>query len=1485
MMAALGLVFLIPSPASASYTVTPSTWNIIGLDSNTPAFGPNHFPVGVKVCSTTVATNVDVTFTWDSANSYVALRPGSSNPVTIPSIAAGGCADAYFEVEVTKDSAAFDTSRRYHITAGGASTTTPREIYVERLVSQSRNYITNVKLDGTSIPAGGSMNLMVGNTYTIELYGGTATQGYNQFEEFINFPNTIFQVLSVSTTYSANDSPFVSNPNDGLYADACQWENDPNSPFYRSCWFDYKAGGNNVVTTYTVKIISGGGSTETLGSLLYDFSGSSYHYNADYSTGARFANIIDPTNLTISKSFTPDPTNVNGVSTLTFTLTNPNAGAVSGVNFTDTFPTSPGAMKAATPPNASTSGCGTPTFAPAADAASISFSNGTIAANSSCTVKVDVTTTATGTYTNISDELKVDTLSTGKTATDTLVVNDAPPPTPPVCGLVLAQWTMPTAGQGSGGPPPPYTTKASDVTTATASYTGGTNAISATIGNLINSWSGTGFSKTTVPGSGTAPYYELAVDSSKYTNVTITLDTYASANWVTSNVLYVWSSADGGAFAATSPATGALVKTTWSANQSFAAATTGATTTTNFRINAMGANTTGSDMYLDNIVVTGCGIPNPPTMTKSFSPNPVAVGATSSLTFTVTNPNAGVSLSGVAFTDILPAGLTVANSTTSQCGGTNNVVTNAATRTIAMTGGTIAAGGSCTITATVTAATAGPHTNVSGFVTSTTTGTNNAGSSGIASASLTAVSPPSISKLFAPNPILAGGVSTLTLTITNPNQNNGLSGVAFSDTFPVAPGAMKVATPATYSTSGCGAPTFTPVAGAASISFSSGTIAAAGTCTVTVDVTAPSTGTYNNTSGNVSHVINAATVNGNTASGSLTASAANPHIALLKQVGPGATGPWSSYMTVATGADVYYKFTIENTGDVPLNPVSVSDPTLAGTAADPAGCSWTNPLPVASPSQDPTETCVRGPIAAVSGSHLNTATASGTYSGTPYTDTSSATYATTGLSITKSATQTYFTATGNILNYSYVVMNSGYATLSGPVTVADDKSTDETCPALSTIGDFDNYFDPSEAITCTATYTVAAADVTAKLVTNTAYATVGGVNSSNSTKTVPLAADLSATKTNNVSGTVGLNSQFTWTLTVRNSAASGSSASFLDTQTLLTDDLPDSGATYAVGTVKKTGATGTINCSIATNTLTCTASGGTVTIPPGLQGTVSVTNGSAAVTGAGTAAFTTQLTAGSIILISGVPYTVSSISSDTALTLTTNYSGATASGLAVPGSFSVPITVTSTAYGSLANPKGGGVCKADPLTVIAEIDETNNTCADTVTVQDLPSITVVKTVTAYSDPINGTTSPKAIPGSFMTYTVMATNTGPGAADNNTTVITDPIPATTELFVGDINGAGSGPVLFTDGASCSPGTAASGLSFSFINLSNTGDNISFSKSNGTTYDAVSDIPTADANQCDSAVTNLKVSLGGPFNGTVASGGSNTSFCLQFRVRVK
>src|SRR2546421_11453687 len=107
--------------AYAGLTITPTTWNVIGLDSNNVNTGPNSFQVGARVCNTggTAVTNLSGTFVWDSANAFINL--GGSNIINVPSLAAGSCVDFYYSVLVTRTALAYNTTRSYHITVTGDS--------------------------------------------------------------------------------------------------------------------------------------------------------------------------------------------------------------------------------------------------------------------------------------------------------------------------------------------------------------------------------------------------------------------------------------------------------------------------------------------------------------------------------------------------------------------------------------------------------------------------------------------------------------------------------------------------------------------------------------------------------------------------------------------------------------------------------------------------------------------------------------------------------------------------------------------------------------------------------------------------------------------------------------------------------------------------------------------------------------------------------------------------------------------------------------------------------------------------------------------------------------------------------------------------------------------------------------------------------------------------------------------------------------------
>src|SRR6266550_972856 len=111
--------------------------------------------------------------------------------------------------------------------------------------------------------------------------------------------------------------------------------------------------------------------------------------------------------------------------------------------------------------------------------------------------------------------------------------------------------------------------------------------------------------------------------------------------------------------------------------------------------------------------------PTPPTTTKAFSPSRIAPGETTTLTFTITNPNASTTLTGISFTDTFPSGVTVTsfpNVATTCVAGT--VVTGAflGSGSIGVTIPSLAGGASCTVSLIVTASSEGTKVNTTSGV-------------------------------------------------------------------------------------------------------------------------------------------------------------------------------------------------------------------------------------------------------------------------------------------------------------------------------------------------------------------------------------------------------------------------------------------------------------------------------------------------------------------------------------------------------------------------------------------------------------------------------------------------------------------------------------------------------------------------------------------------------------------------------------------------
>ena len=87
---------------------------------------------------------------------------------------------------------------------------------------------------------------------------------------------------------------------------------------------------------------------------------------------------------------------------MTIRVTNPNAGEISGVNFTDPFPENVTANGAPTLYN-----CGVSASAYMAGT-TLHFVDGTLPANGTCVIKVPVTSAIVGSYVNTTDHVFVD---------------------------------------------------------------------------------------------------------------------------------------------------------------------------------------------------------------------------------------------------------------------------------------------------------------------------------------------------------------------------------------------------------------------------------------------------------------------------------------------------------------------------------------------------------------------------------------------------------------------------------------------------------------------------------------------------------------------------------------------------------------------------------------------------------------------------------------------------------------------------------------------------------------------------------------------------------------------------------------------------------------------------------------------------------------------------------------------------------------------
>ena len=477
--------------------------------------------------------------------------------------------------------------------------------------------------------------------------------------------------------------------------------------------------------------------------------------------------------LVFSKAFSPDTIAPGGISRLTFTIDN-------GANLIDVGSLAftdafPAGLVVAGTPNGSTT-CGG-TFAPGASDVSLAFAGGAVAAGDACAISVDVTSAVAGSYPNTSGALTSD-LPDAPAATATLTVDEAP--------LVVSMGFSPsTIAQG------------------------GVSRLSYDLGNAA------AVGATSISLSDTLP-----------ADVTVA-DAPNAAATCAGGVLTAPAGGDTIAFADGELAAG--VSCTISVDVTSAVA---------------GSYLNGPESVTSSL---GASTPVQATLTvdaadalvfsKAFSPDTIAPGGISRLTFTIDNGANAIEAADLAFTDAFPSGLVVAgapNGSTS-CGGT--FAPGASDVSLAFAGGAVAAGDACAISVDVTSAVAGSYPNTSGALTS-----NLPDDAPPASATLTVDEAPLIVSMeFSPDTIAQGGVSRLSYDLRN-DAAVAATEVSLTDMLPAD---VVVADVPDASTT-CGGGTLTAAAGGDTVAFTGGAVAAGDACAISVDVTSAVAGSYSN---------------------------------------------------------------------------------------------------------------------------------------------------------------------------------------------------------------------------------------------------------------------------------------------------------------------------------------------------------------------------------------------------------------------------------------------------------------------------------------------------------------------------------------------------------------------------------------------------------------------------------------------------------------
>jgi uncharacterized repeat protein (TIGR01451 family) len=198
------------------------------------------------------------------------------------------------------------------------------------------------------------------------------------------------------------------------------------------------------------------------------------------------------------------------------------------------------------------------------------------------------------------------------------------------------------------------------------------------------------------------------------------------------------------------------------------------------------------------------------------------------------------------------------------------------------------------------------------------------------------------------------------------------------------------------------------------------------------------------------------------------------------------------------------------------------------------------------------------------------------------------------LLLTKTSSTPVAPTLGQTVTYTYTLKNTGNVTLVSPFAVADNKVASVSCGGMA------SSLAPNATGTCTGSYQITSADITAGFVTNRATATAvfatNTVTSNSSSQTVGTRAlflSLSASPMT----VSGLGQVITYTYTLKNAGSSNMNPAYGVSDAIVTGITCPGGTLLVGNTLNCTGGTHTttqadVDAGVVTDTATATANGG-----------------------------------------------------------------------------------------------------------------------------------------------------------------------------------------------------------------------------------------------------------------------------------------------------